>query len=107
MDRPLGLDGLDDQEDAEDSLLDGGERVAKGRQRDVPAPLHSLQKTMLLITLGAVFIAVLAAIGVFVALGASGSVAIFGGILSFFVTKILVILIANVIIVRVLLDRVA
>ena len=94
MDRPLGLDGLDDKEDAEESFPD-----------DLPTPLQSLQQTMLLVTIGAVFIAVLVAVGVFAALGASGSVAIFGGILAFFVAKILVILVANVVIVRLLLGN--
>ena len=102
MDRPLGLDGLDDKEDAEESFPDG---TVGDAADDLPTPLQSLQQTMLLVTLGAVFIAVLVAVGVFAALGASGSVAIFGGILAFFVAKILVILVANVVIVRLLLGN--
>ena len=101
MDRPLGLDGLDDKEDADESFPDG----SVGAADDLPTPLQSLQQTMLLVTLGSVFIAVLVAVGVFAALGASGSVAIFGGILAFFVAKILVILVANVVIVRLLLGN--
>ena len=102
MDRPLGLDGLDDEEDVEESFPDGSVGAAAD---DLPTPLQSLQQTMLLVTLGAVFIAVLVAVGVFAALGASGSVAIFGGILAFFVAKILVILVANVVIIRLLLGN--
>lgn len=102
MDRPLGLDGLDDKEDAEESFPDG---TVGDTADDLPTPLQSLQQTMLLVTLGAVFIAVLVAVGVFAALGASGSVAIFGGILAFFVAKILVILVANMAIVRLLLGN--
>ena len=104
MDRPLGLEGLDDKEDAEENFPDG----SAGAADDLPTSLQSLQQTMksqILVTLGAVFIAVLVAVGVFAALGASGSVAIFGGILAFFVAKILVILAANVVIVRLLLGN--
>ena len=66
MDRPLGLDGLDDKEDAGESFPNDTVGAAAD---DLPTPLQSLQQTMLLVTLGAVFIAVLVAVGVFAALG--------------------------------------